>query len=51
VSEPEPVILTAVHRRLRELLEVADRLDAGERDRDLPRTMKLHPYRAERLAA
>jgi DNA polymerase-3 subunit delta len=50
-SEPEPVILTAVHRRLRELLEVGDRLAAGERDRDLPRTMKLHPYRAERLAA
>ena len=50
-AEPEPVILAAVHRRIRELIEVADRLDAGELARDLPRTMKLHPYRAERLAA
>jgi DNA polymerase-3 subunit delta len=48
--EPEPVILAAIHRRLRELIEVADRLEAGEPARDLPRTMRLHPYRAERLA-
>jgi DNA polymerase-3 subunit delta len=49
--QPEPVVITALHRRLRELIEIADRLDRGERARDLPRSMKLNPYRAERLAA
>lgn len=46
---PEPVIVAVLHRRIRELLEIADRLRAGERAQDLPRTMKLNPYRAQTL--
>jgi len=30
-STPEPVLLAVLHRRVRELLETGDRLDAGER--------------------
>jgi DNA polymerase-3 subunit delta len=49
-TSPEPVILAALHRRVRDLIEVLDRLEAGEPARDLPRTLKLNPYVAERLA-
>jgi DNA polymerase III delta subunit len=49
-SSPEPVIFAALHGRLRLLLEIADRVESGEAERDLPRTMKLNPYFAERLA-
>jgi DNA polymerase-3 subunit delta len=48
-ATPEPVIVTVLHRRLRELIEVADRLAAGEPPGSLVRSMKLNPYRAERL--
>ncbi len=46
---PEPVLLAVLHRRIRELLEVASRLSAGETDGSLVRVMKLHPYRAGEL--
>jgi DNA polymerase-3 subunit delta len=49
-STPEPVLLAVVHRRLRELLEVADRLAAGEAPGTLVRSMHLKPFRAEQLA-
>lgn len=49
-STPEPVIVTVLHRRIRELLEVADRLASGEPARALPRSMKLASFRAEQLA-
>jgi len=47
---PEPVILAVLHRRLRELIEVADRLASGETPGSLVRSMKLQPFRAETLA-
>jgi DNA polymerase III delta subunit len=48
-ATPEPVLVTVLHRRIRELLEIADRLAAGESPGSLVRTMKLNPYRAEVL--
>ena len=47
---PEPVLLVQLHRRLRELLEVADLIGTGTRMSELPRVLKLHPFRAEQLA-
>jgi DNA polymerase III delta subunit len=46
----EPVLLAVLHRRIRELLEVADRLAAGETPGSLVRSMRLQPFRAETLA-
>ena len=46
----EPVVVAVLHRRIRELLEVADRLGSGESARTLPRSMKLASFRAEQLA-
>lgn len=48
-TTPEPVLLAVLHRRIRELLEIADRLESGETPGSLVRTMKLNPYRAEQL--
>ncbi len=47
---PEPVVLVQLHRRLRELIAVADLVAAGTPLRELPRMLKLHPFRAETLA-
>jgi DNA polymerase III delta subunit len=49
-ATPEPVLLAVLHRRLRELIEVADRLASGESPGSLVRSMKLQPFRAETLA-
>ncbi len=49
-TTPEPVLVAQLHRRLRDLLEVADRLSAGETPGSLVRSMRLNPYRAKRLA-
>jgi DNA polymerase III delta subunit len=49
-ATPEPVVIVQLHRRLRELIEVADLVDSGTPLRDLPRLLKLHPFRAEQLA-
>jgi len=48
-STPEPVLLAVLHRRLRELIEVADRIANGETPGSLVRSMKLQPFRAEIL--
>ncbi len=48
-STPEPVILSQLHRRLRELAEVAGHLADGASPGSLVRTLKLNPYRAEIL--
>ncbi len=48
-STPEPVLVVQVHRRLRELVEVVDRLASGETAGSLVRSMKLKPFRAEKL--
>jgi DNA polymerase-3 subunit delta len=49
-ATPEPVLLAVLHRRIRELVEVADRLGAGETPGSLVRSMRLQPFRAETLA-
>lgn len=46
---PAPVLLALLHRRLRELIEIADRIAGGETPGSLVRSMKLQPYRAEVL--
>jgi DNA polymerase-3 subunit delta len=46
---PEPVLLAVLHRRIRELIEVADRLERGETPGSLVRSMGLAPFRAETL--
>ena len=45
-----PVIVTQLHRRLRQLLEVRDRIAGGAAPRDLVRLLHLNPYRAEILS-
>ncbi len=49
-TTPEPVLLAVLHRRVRELIEVADHLAAGAREETLPRTLGLHPFRVQQLA-
>lgn len=49
-DKPEPVLLAVLHRRIRELVEVLDRLDRGETAGSLVRSMKLASFRAETLA-
>ncbi len=49
-STPEPVLLAVLHRRIRELLEVADHLAAGVEEKTLPVALGLHPYRVQQLA-
>jgi DNA polymerase III subunit delta len=48
-STPELVVMVQLHRRIRELIEVADHLAAGATPGSLVRTMGLKPFRAEKL--
>jgi DNA polymerase III delta subunit len=48
--KPAPVLLAVLHRRIRELIEVQDRLERGESPGSLVRSMRLVPFRAETLA-
>jgi DNA polymerase III delta subunit len=48
-TTPEPVLLAVLHRRIRELVEVADRLASGEKESSIPRAMGIHSFRAEQL--
>jgi DNA polymerase-3 subunit delta len=50
-STPEPVLVAALHRRLRDLVEVADRLASGETVPSLIRSMRIKEYPARKLAA
>ncbi len=49
-TTPEPVLLAVLHRRIRELLEVADHLAAGVQEKTLPQALGLHPFRVQQLA-
>jgi DNA polymerase III delta subunit len=49
-AQPAPVLLAVLHRRLRDLIEVEDRLRRGETPGSLVRSMRLQPFRAETLA-
>lgn len=47
---PIQVLVTQLHRRLRELVVIADHLVAGTRPQDLVRELRLQPFRAQKLA-
>jgi DNA polymerase III delta subunit len=49
-GRPEPVLIAMLHRRLRELIEAADRMARGETAASLVRSMNLVPFRAEKVA-
>jgi DNA polymerase III delta subunit len=44
------VLITQVHRRLRDLIAVRDHVAAGTKPADLVREMKLQPFRAQKLS-
>lgn len=48
-TTPDLVVLAQLHRRIRELLEVADHLAEGATPGSLVRTLGLKPFRAEKL--
>jgi DNA polymerase III delta subunit len=45
-----PVLVSQLHRRLRELIVVREHLDAGAKPAELVRALKAQPYRAQKLA-
>jgi DNA polymerase III delta subunit len=47
---PLQVVVTQLHRRLRQLLELHERLAAGAKAPEVAAAMKLNPYRVEILA-
>jgi DNA polymerase-3 subunit delta len=47
---PGPLLVTQLHRRMKDLVDVADLLSRGVPAATLVRTLKLHPYVAEKLA-
>jgi DNA polymerase III delta subunit len=47
---PMPLLIAQVHRRLRDLVLVREHLDAGSRNADIVRVMRLAPFRAQKLA-
>lgn len=49
-STPEPVLIVVLHRRMRDILEVGDRLATGQRPAEVVAEMKLHPFVAGKLA-
>jgi DNA polymerase-3 subunit delta len=46
---PLPVMVSQVHRRLRDLVRLREHLDSGSRPADIVRDMQVAPYRAEKL--
>ena len=46
---PEPVLLNAMHRRIRDLIEVGDRFSSGQKARDVVAATALHPFVVEKL--
>jgi DNA polymerase III delta subunit len=49
-ATPEPVVTAVLHRRLRELLVVADLLARRSRPADIVKAIGGHPFRAQKLA-
>jgi DNA polymerase III delta subunit len=48
-TTPEPVILAQLHTRVRQLIEVADRLEAGETLQSIARALGFKEFRARKL--
>ncbi|HEU4672495.1 MAG TPA: DNA polymerase III subunit delta [Candidatus Limnocylindrales bacterium] len=49
-TTPEPVLVAQLHRRIRDLVSIADLLASGTPESGLVRALKLNPYRAKILA-
>ncbi len=49
-ATPLPVLVSQLHRRLRDLLLVREHLDAGSRPPEIVKALKLQPFRAQKLA-
>lgn len=49
-ATPIPVMITQIHRRLRELVVLRDHLAAGTKPADVVKELKLQPYRAQKLS-
>jgi DNA polymerase III delta subunit len=49
-ATPIPVLITQIHRRLRELVVIRDHIAAGTKPPDIVKELKLNPYRAQKLA-
>ena len=47
---PLPVLLSQLHRRLRDLIVVREHIDAGSRPPEIVKAMKLQPFRARKLS-
>lgn len=48
-TTPEPVLIAQLHRRVRELIEIADHLEQGAEPGSLVRILGQNPYRVKRL--
>lgn len=48
-ATPEPVLIVTLHRRIRELLEVKDRVGSRQKPAEIIAAMKLHPFVADKL--
>jgi DNA polymerase-3 subunit delta len=48
-GSPLPVLVTQIHRRLRDLILIREHMDSGARQQDIVRAMKLRPFRARKL--
>ncbi len=48
-TQPLPVVIVVLHRRLRELLIAADHVAAGTRPPDIVKAIGGHPFRAQKL--
>lgn len=47
---PLPVLVSQMHRRLRDLLLVREHLDAGSKPPQIVKALKLQPFRAQKLS-
>ena len=48
-ASPMPVLISQIHRRLRDLIVIREHIDSGSKPPDIVREMKLQPYRAQKL--
>jgi DNA polymerase III delta subunit len=49
-ATPMPVLITQIHRRLRELIIIRDHLAAGTKPQDVVKELKMQPFRAQKLS-
>ena len=48
-ATPMPVLISQIHRRLRDLIVIREHVDAGTKPPDIVRELKLQPFRAQKL--